>query len=82
MRAAWQALRNDRWRGAMGGISGIHYTAVSRYAQDHGITGDAFAAFHVLLTALDDEYQAFEAERQQAEQDKREQDKPGPTGHA
>lgn len=56
----------------MGGLTGIHYAAVSAYARDHGITGEAFALFHAFVTALDDEYVAFEADRAKAEAERRE----------
>jgi hypothetical protein len=69
--AAWQALRDDRWRGAMGGLTGIYYAAISRYARNHGISGDDFARFHTFVTALDAEYLAFENERAKAEAEKR-----------
>lgn len=61
----------------MGGLTGIHYAAISRYARDHGIAGEAFATFHAFVTALDDEYVAFEAERAKAEAEKRERERGG-----
>lgn len=53
---AWQHLREDRSHGAMGGCSGIYYTAISRYAADHGISGDDLEVFLALVRAMDHEY--------------------------
>jgi hypothetical protein len=77
-RRAWETLRNDRHFGAMGGMGGIFYTALSRYAEDHGIAGDAFMTLHTFVTALDAEYLAFEAERAAADAKKREIQGGGP----
>jgi len=72
IRAAWQALSSDRHFGAMGGMGGIYYRAISQYAADHGIGGEDFTPFHAFVTALDAEYLAVEAERAKAEAQKRE----------
>lgn len=53
---AWMALRNDRHFGSMGGMSPIYYQALSRYARDHGYTGQTFAMFQRLVNAMDGEY--------------------------
>ncbi|MQW24290.1 hypothetical protein [Sinorhizobium meliloti] len=53
---AWEALRFDRFYGALGGETSISYGAISRYASDHGITGDDFASFVHFLQALDAEW--------------------------
>ena len=70
VQAAWHALKDDRFRGAMGGMAGIYYTAISAYAHDHGIVGDSFRLFVRFVTALDAEYVAFEHDRLKAERDK------------
>ena len=72
---AWSALSNDRHRSDMGGCSGIYYSSISRYARDHGLTGDLFHEFYPFLRAMDDEYVAYAAEQAKAaaEKAKREQ---------
>lgn len=77
IRTAFQALSNDRFRGAMGGMAGIYYTAVSTYARDHGIDGADLDRFRLFLAALDDEYLAVEAERAKAEADAKAANKGG-----
>lgn len=60
VRNAWHALRDDRFYGSMGGIGSIYYTAISRYAEDHGIPLHPFATF---ISAMDDEYLVYFAEK-------------------
>jgi hypothetical protein len=60
---AWHMLRDDRPLGAMGGCGGIYYTAISRYAEDHEITGSDFTAFLLIVRGMDAEYQSWVAER-------------------
>jgi hypothetical protein len=67
---AFDQLRDDRFYGAMGGLSRIYYQAKSRYAADHAIVGSAFGDFLIYLGAVDDEFVAITTERQKAEQDK------------
>lgn len=71
---AWHALRDDRFYGAMGGLGRIYYTAISRYAADHGITGESFGTFVRLLSVMDDEYLIIMAERRADEEAKRKRD--------
>lgn len=68
---AFDALRYDRHYGAMGGEGPIYYTALSRYARDHGIDGDDLKLFLVFMNAIDAEHLAMAAEddkRRQTEQ--------------
>lgn len=60
---AWHMLRDDRHFGAMGGCSGIYYSAISRYASDHGIRDDEFHVFVVLIRAMDAEFLAWSSEQ-------------------
>lgn len=46
----------------MGGEAPISYLARTRYADDHGLTGDDRETFHTFLTALDAEYLEWRAE--------------------
>lgn len=67
---AWEALRFDRQYGAMGGETAISYLAISQYARDNGMSGHDFNTFHVLMTAIDDEWLkhiAEERKRKEAE---------------
>lgn len=62
-RDAWRLLRDDRFYGSMGGMGRIYYTALSQYAEDHGIPLYPFITY---VRALDDvfiEWNAKEAER-------------------
>lgn len=60
---AWACLRYDRFYGAMGGESPISYMAISRFASDNEITEADFTFFHRLLSAMDDEWLAFVAQK-------------------
>jgi hypothetical protein len=53
---AFDALRYDRFYGAMGGQGPINYMALSQYARDHGLTGSALQHFHIFMNAVDAEY--------------------------
>lgn len=53
----------------MGGMGSIYYSAISQYADDHGIYGDTFDTFRWLLIVMDSEYLAVHYER--AEQDRK-----------
>lgn len=53
IRRAWQVLRDDRFYGAMGGMSRIYYSSVSRYAADNNIEIEPFYTF---LDAIDSIY--------------------------
>ena len=53
---AFDLLQADRSYGAMSGEGPIHYTAMSRYASDHEITGEDWILFKVFINALDTEY--------------------------
>ena len=55
---AFNRLMHDRQYGAFGGAAPISYVAVSAYARDFGIVGDAFDVFLRLIGALDVEYLA------------------------
>jgi len=55
----------------MGGLGKIYFTAMDRYASRYGIGGCAFDIFVQLVTAMDDEYLAYEYERQKAEAERR-----------
>lgn len=59
----WHILRDDRHFGAMGGCSTIFYSAISRYAEDHGIDGTEFDIFLTLLRAMDAEYLLWMSEQ-------------------
>lgn len=54
-------MRNDRAFGAMGGCSGIYYTAISQYCRDHLIKGSEFRLFLRLIREMDDEYMSHVA---------------------
>jgi hypothetical protein len=56
---AWNTLRDERFFGSMGGMGRIYYTAISRYALDHGITDEHFVTF---VYVIDDEFIAWSAE--------------------
>lgn len=60
---AWDVLRFDRQYGAMGGELPIPYMAISQYARDHGIVGDEFRVFRILLSAVDTEWLTHVAEK-------------------
>lgn len=60
VREAWHSLRDDRFYGAMGGMSGIYYSSVSAYAHDHGIPIRPFVDF---VMALDGEFVSFSNEK-------------------
>ena len=49
---------HDRQYGAFGGAAPVSYVAISAYAADFGIAGDAFDVFLRLIGALDAEYLA------------------------
>jgi hypothetical protein len=55
---AFNRLMHDRQYGAFGGATPICYVAISAYARDCGIAGDAFDVFLRLIGALDAEYLA------------------------
>ncbi|WP_139108371.1 MULTISPECIES: hypothetical protein [unclassified Ensifer] len=61
---AWEALRFDRFYGAFGGEGPISYTAISRYAADHGIGGDHFGDFLTFLQAIDAEWLDWRSEKE------------------
>lgn len=55
---AWQHLQHDR-PPSMGGVLGIHWTAIDAYARRHRIgerDRSRFDLFHRLLRVLDDEF--------------------------
>lgn len=56
--AAFNRLMHDRQYGAFGGATPIRYVAISTYARDFGIVGEAFDVFLRLIGALDGEYLA------------------------
>lgn len=60
---AWQALRFDRSMGPHGSMGRIWYTSISAYAKDRKICGEDFSVFHKFVTAIDDEYLDYSAER-------------------
>jgi hypothetical protein len=55
---AFNRLMHDRQYGAFGGATPISYVAISAYAGDFGIVGEAFDVFLRLIGALDGEYLA------------------------
>lgn len=59
---AFDALRFDRFYGAMGGETPITYLARTRYADDLGLDGDDRDTFNLFLSAIDDEYLVWRAE--------------------
>lgn len=73
IRTAWDALRDDRFMGDMGGMGGIYSTAIDGYAQRHGIEGEDFDNFVTFIRALDTEFLRHISEKRkaQAEADKR-----------
>lgn len=66
IRNAWAALRDDRFVGAMGGMGRIYWTAIDRYADMLGLTGQAYDDFETFIRALDDEFLRHVAEKQKA----------------
>jgi hypothetical protein len=60
IREAWSMLRDDRFYGAMGGLSGIYYSSLSRYAHDNDIPIQPFALF---VMAMDSEFVAISNEK-------------------
>ncbi|TAN09786.1 MAG: hypothetical protein EPN45_07280 [Rhizobiaceae bacterium] len=67
---AWDAIRFDRPYGAFGGEMPLSYLAVSQYARDHDIAGDAFRIFMRLMSAIDAEWLAYSAEKAKQEKKK------------
>lgn len=63
---AFDALQYDRFYGSHGGQTAIYYTALSRYARDHGIEGDDFRDFLTFMNAIDAEHLALAAEELKA----------------
>ena len=53
---AFEALRFDRFFGALGGETPVSYLAKSRYSAEIGLTGEALDTFHYLFNAIDAEY--------------------------
>lgn len=68
--AAWIDLRDDRHYGDMGGLGGIYFTAIDRYAQRFNICGTAFDNFLMFIRVLDEEYIRHVSEKQKTEQNK------------
>lgn len=66
---AFDLLQADRSYGAMGGEGPIFYTAMSRYAADHGIAGEDWILFKVFINALDAEYLKVREELKPRRQD-------------
>jgi len=63
---AFDALRFDRFYGAMGGEAPISFVAKSRYADDLGLFGEDRLMFQTFLSELDAEYLAWRAEHNKA----------------
>lgn len=61
---AWENLRFDRFYGALGGEMPISYMAISRYSEDHGITGEDFRWFLHFVQACDAEWIDFTLEKE------------------
>ncbi len=76
---AWQALSHDRFRSDMGSCSGIYYGSISRYAEDHALSGDGFHDFYRLIRAVDDEYVTYTGEQAKAAMDKAKQERDSKT---
>ncbi|HTV69842.1 MAG TPA: hypothetical protein VMF90_15015 [Rhizobiaceae bacterium] len=53
---AFEMIRFDRFYGAMGGEGPISYLAISRYAEDHNITGEDLRLFCRFVRAIDAEW--------------------------
>lgn len=60
---AFDALQYDRFFGPMGGSGPIYYTALSRYARDHGIDGEDRHHFHIFMNAIDGEWLTLQREK-------------------
>ena len=74
---AWQALREDRYYGAYGGLTTIWFASVEAYARRYGIVNPSnFDTFHALLRSIDEEYVSITLERQRDEAKK---NKPPPS---
>ncbi len=56
---AWSVLEHDRALGHGGGMTRIHYSSISRYGRDIGMSGDALQRLVFFVQALDDEYLSF-----------------------
>lgn len=67
---AFDALRCDRYYGAMGGEGPIYYTALSRYARDMGIDGLDLWYFNIFMNAIDGEWLSIRAEEIEASKSK------------
>jgi hypothetical protein len=59
-------LREERFFGAMGGMTRIHYTAISRYAADHGLPLYPFIKY---VWAIDAEYVEWSAEQNKPQEE-------------
>lgn len=70
---AWQALRDDRHFGAMGGQRRIWFSSIAAYADRYGVVGVEFDILVRLLMEMDAEYLDYvaEVEKEQAEAAKR-----------
>jgi hypothetical protein len=68
---AWSTLQDDRSYSAMGDPGAIPYMVISRYAEDHGITGLDFWIFRKIMDALDAEWLRYMRER--GERDKKQE---------
>ncbi len=53
---AWQDIRGDRHVDGMGAVGPIPYLTISRYAEDHYITGTDFLRFKTIIKAMDAEF--------------------------
>lgn len=72
---AFDALQFDRFYGAFGGEGPIFYTALSRYAEDLGLSGMDRHLFMVFMNAVDGEWlkhQADEAKKREERRKERE----------
>jgi hypothetical protein len=64
----------------MGGQGPIPYLVVSQYARDHGIVGEDYFYFRLLLDALDSEWLKHVAERDKAADKARDKAQSGEIG--
>lgn len=67
---AFDALRFDRFYGALGGEGPISYLALSQFARDHGIAGIELGMFQTFMAAIDGEWLKVQAEAGKQRADK------------
>lgn len=69
LQRAWRVLRDDRSFGAMGGMGGIYYESLSRYANDNEIPLEPFVTFMQAMDSVYMKYVAAQSDKAGKEQE-------------